>query len=589
MRELRKLKVKSIIAYSLLILLFLTANLAVKNVDAENNSMEAAPSSEANIHLNRFVSVERKISFLSGGYVMINDTFSLLIENMSDLIVGVPRNYSSHIIYYAAYDSGGSLPVKLMMEEGGFQWFKVDFMKPASLGNEAYNFTITYVFSGLIESVGKSRFHAVFPLYPSLREDASSCNVIVAFPTGVSPSEINYPSNVFLKENSSLLRNSTSPLAAYANASSWITFTSLTFKLLKFSDMMREIAVDCWGKITVNEIYEMSTINVDKITLNLPAGATYISVYDAYGIYQKSQVQVKYGNNSVIVEISLNEKLKNSGRARISLTYNLPFWTYITKYGWQHYMLNINLTKPDEWIIQRITVMVVLPEGASFLPNAQQSKLSIEKIGVFQEKASINYYNVTRFESLGMLNVRYQYSPFWAAFKPTLLFGVLIGLGGLAFTLLKSSGKGGVAAPAHIPPEKLKEFIEAFEERGNILLEIESLEQQSRRGKISRRQYKLMRKTLEERLASIQGKLSSLKGEIESAGSRYADMVRRLEMASAEIEVVKRNIADVDLRYRRGEISSEARRKLLEEYEDRRKRAENIIEETLLRFKEEII
>lgn len=587
-------RTESLLVCPFLILLLLTAHLPVGIVKAENNFIEPASSEKASLYLNKSVSVERKIEFLSGGYVMINDTFSLsmpknsnVMASVTGIVVGMPRNYSSYLIYYVAYDNRGNLPIKLVESDESFQWFEINFIEPITLDNEVYNFTVTYIFSGLIKSVDKNKFYVIFPLYPSLREDASSCNVTIALPSGVSVSEAKYSSDVFLNETSSLLRNSTSPLAAYANTSSWIMFTSSTFKLLRFLKMMREIAVDGWGKITVNDLYEMNITNVDEITLNLPAGASHISVYDAYGIYQKNQIWITYKNDSVVVEISLSEKLRDSSRARISLSYNLPFWTYVTKYGWQHYALNINLTKPDEWIIQRIIVTIILPEGANFLPKDQHS--NIERVGLFQEKATTNYYNVTKFESLGTLSVRYQYAPFWAAFRPTLLSGALIGLLSLIFMLFKSSGKVEVTAPALIPPETLKEFIKTFEERNSILSEIESLEQQSRRGKISRRQYKSMRKALDERLSSIQGKLASLKSEIESAGGRYADMMRRLEIASAEIEMVKRSINDVELRYRRGEISSESRRNLLEEYESRRKRAENIIEEVLLRFREEIL
>lgn len=584
-----KRRIGPLLVCPFLILLLLTIHLPVVIVKAENKFMEPAPYEEVGLYLSKSVSVERRIEFLSGGYVMINDTFSLSIANVTGMMVGIPRNYSGYLIYYIAYDSRGKLPIKLVEGDEGFQWFEINFIEPIALSNETYTFTITYVFFGLIKSVDKNKFYVIFPLYPSLREDALLCNVTIALPPGVSVSEAKYPSGVFLNETDNLLRNSTSPLVAYANTSSWVMFTSSTFKLLRFLEIIREITVDAWGKITVNDLYEMSIANVNEITLNLPAGASHISVYDAYGIYQKGQVRIKHKNDSVVVEIVLSEKLKESNRVRVSLSYDLPFWTYITKYGWQHYALNINLTKPDEWIIHKIAVTIILPEGANFLLEDQYSKLKIEREGLFQEKATLNYYNVTKFEGLGVLSVRYQYALFWTAFRPVLLFGTLIGLISLIFILFKSSSRVETVTPALIPPEKLKEFIETFEERNNILSEIESLEQQSKRGKIPMRQYKLMKKSLDERLSLVQGKLVSLKSEIEIAGGRYADMLRRLEMASAEIETVKRSITDVELRYRRGEISSEIRRNLLEEYESRRKRAENIIEEVLLRFREEIL
>lgn len=565
-----------------------------------DNFLELMVSEEANRSLNMSINVEREIMFLSGGCIMINDTFIIshpAFANASNsivldpILIGVPRNYSGNLIYYAAYDNKGYLPVRSTGINDVFQWLEISFPESINISKDGtYNFTLTYVFSGLIKKTGgKNEFYALFPLYPGLKCDATYCKVTVMLPQGVSALRAEYPRDVFINETTSVLRNSTSPLKAYANFSSWIRFTSSTFKLLNFLDMVREIAINEWGKITVTEFYELIITNVNEIILNLPAGATSISVYDAYGVYSKTQVRIINKDNSVIVDVTLSEKLSASEKARISVSYNLPSHIYLNKQGWQNYELSINLTKPDEWIIQKITTIIILPEGASFLRENKFTNLNIEKISVLQEKAIIEHYNVTKYESLGVLKIKYQYAPFWASLRPTILSGALISLIGLIIMLFKPSGKAEAIKTTPVSSEILKEFIEVFEEKERILSEIEFLEQQSKRGKISRKQYKLRRKTLEERLSSVQGRLTALKDEIESAGSRYADMMKRLETASADIETVKRSMAEVEIKYHRGEISAEARRHLLKEYEDRRKRAESIVEEILLRLKEEIL
>jgi len=64
--------------------------------------------------------------------------------------------------------------------------------------------------------------------------------------------------------------------------------------------------------------------------------------------------------------------------------------------------------------------------------------------------------------------------------------------------------------------------------------------------------------------------------------------VERIEVAETQLEEVKAGIQRIEARYRRREISSEAHRKLLEEYHRRRDGAENTIEGLLLRLREEI-
>jgi len=594
-----KLKSKYLLVRSLLIVLIPLCLLG--SVIAENDSTQYNVGEK-----NLSVGVERKISFLSGGYIMINDTF-ILSWNMSEseftqtsmsvvgiiggYTVGLPRNYSDILVYYSARDAKGDLPIKVLEDDENFLWLGIIFSEPIMLANSGtYNFTVTYVFSELVRSESKSVFHAIFPLYPSLREEAIYCNVTVIFPPASSVSQNDYPREVFINKTSDhrIINNFTSPLTPYANFSSWAKFSSTTFKLLKFLEMRREILVDVWGKITVTDFYEiMPMINVGDITLNLPAGASDISVYDAYGQYGKNEIYVMEKDDFTSIEVTLGEKIKESRGGRLAVSYTLPFWRYIIRGGWQDYILNINITKPDEWIIKKMTITVILPEGAGFVQENREN-ITFSRLGLFQEKMVVEYYRVTRYQRLN-LSVKYQYMILWATLRPTLSISVLAGIISLAVVTAKYVGGGRAATSTLVPMETIRKFIESYEERMRLMSEIEYLEEQSRKGKISRRQYMLQRRLLEERLSNTQNSIATLRREIEAIGGRYMDMLRRLEAASANIMALKRSIAEVEARYARGEISAESRRNLINEYERRRKEAENMIDDTLLRLKEEIM
>lgn len=591
-------KNKPLLVRSLLIILIFLCLLG--SVRAENDSTQHDVSGK-----NLSVGVERKISFLSGGYVMINDTF-ILSWNMSEsehpqistgimasiisYTIGLPRNYCESLVYCSARDAKGDLSIRVLEDDESFRWLEIIFSEPIILvNNGTYNFMMTYVFSELVRSEGKNVFHAVFPLYPSLREEASYCNVTVIFPSASSVSQNNYPREVFINKTSDhrIINNFTSPLIPYANFSSWVRFSSTTFELLRFLEMRREILVDGWAKITVTEFYEiMPAINVGDITLNLPAGASDISVYDAYGQYGKDKIYITERDDFTCVEVTLGEKIKDSGGGRLAVSYTLPFWRYVIRSGWQDYTLKVSLTKPDEWIIEKMTIIVILPEGASFV-RENYGNLTFSKLGLFQEKMTIEYNRVTRYQKLS-LSIKYQYMILWVTLRPTMMVSVLAGLACSATAVIKYVSKGRAETPTSALTETIEKFIESYEERMRLISEIEYLEQQSKKGKISRRQYILQRRLLEERLSNIQKNITVLRKEIETAGGRYMDMLRRLETASADIIALKRSIAEVEARYARGEISAESRRNLINEYERRRKEAENIIDDVLLRLKEEI-
>jgi chromosome segregation ATPase len=130
--------------------------------------------------------------------------------------------------------------------------------------------------------------------------------------------------------------------------------------------------------------------------------------------------------------------------------------------------------------------------------------------------------------------------------------------------------------------------VESYEEKRRITSEIKSLETAVSKGRIPRQRYKVQRKTLETRLASLSRSLDDLKLKLRSAGGRYADLMRQLEVAETELNEVESNIRSIEIRHRRGELTLEAYRKLLADYEGRRERAETAINGILLRIREEI-
>jgi chromosome segregation ATPase len=141
---------------------------------------------------------------------------------------------------------------------------------------------------------------------------------------------------------------------------------------------------------------------------------------------------------------------------------------------------------------------------------------------------------------------------------------------------------------ARFSPEFIRSFVSSYDEKRKIVLEMSSLEAGLRRGRIPRRRYKVQRKTLETRLETLSRKLDDLKQKLRAAGGRYADLMRQLEVAEAEINEVEANIRSIEVRHRRGELSLEAYRKLLGDYERRKGNAETRINGILMRLREEM-
>jgi predicted nucleic acid-binding Zn-ribbon protein len=130
--------------------------------------------------------------------------------------------------------------------------------------------------------------------------------------------------------------------------------------------------------------------------------------------------------------------------------------------------------------------------------------------------------------------------------------------------------------------------VDIYEKKTRRLQELESIEKQALKGKISRRQYKVRKRALENRISVTSRNLANLREKLSAAGQKYADMMRQVEVAETRLMGAEADIRRLETRYRNGEISKEAYRRLLNEYNRRRDGARTTIDGVLLRLREEI-
>jgi len=139
-----------------------------------------------------------------------------------------------------------------------------------------------------------------------------------------------------------------------------------------------------------------------------------------------------------------------------------------------------------------------------------------------------------------------------------------------------------------LSPDQLRAFNDAYEEKNKLVLELKLLEERAQKGKIPRRRYKVQRKTLETRIDTLNKNIAELKAVFRSAGGVYADSVRQLDIAEAELVEISANLRTVEVRHSRGELPLEEYKKAIADYQRRKEKAEATINGILLRLREEI-
>jgi hypothetical protein len=284
------------------------------------------------------------------------------------------------------------------------------------------------------------------------------------------------------------------------------------------------------------------------------------------------------------LSITLRRDVLTNETLTLVMSYRLPWESYVTQQNGMDYTLSYTFYEEFDYTVGELVVSVKLPEGAQFqssTPDPQNTKTSSLKDAVTFTFSDVNPSQDLNFE------INYRYLLFWSSLYPTVWMGAIVVVVSV-FAILWKAPKPSTTMMIPVPPDDLRKFVKVYEEKTRIKSELESMEERLRRGKVSRRRFKVRKKMLDGRLSTISRDLSSLHDSIRTAGPKYANMMRQIEVAEANLEGAERDIQRVESRYRRGEVSKGAYGKLMDEYKRRSEEAEATIDGVILRLRAEI-
>ncbi|MCK5562896.1 hypothetical protein KAI30_01890, partial [Candidatus Bathyarchaeota archaeon] len=240
--------------------------------------------------------------------------------------------------------------------------------------------------------------------------------------------------------------------------------------------------------------------------------------------------------------------------AKFELTYHVPWENVASQRDWQNYHVNLTSFEDFNWKIRKLALTLTLPEGAKF---TQSPDLGVIQKSSFQETLTFVYYNVASFQNLSQ-EVTYEYTIFWSSFRPTLWVGTAAVILSVLALLWRAPRPAAPIPTILVRPEELKSYVDAYEQKRRNFSELETLEERARKRKIPRRRYKVRKRALESRLSVLSRDLARLGEKLQTASPKYADMMRQIEIAEAELEGIEAGIRRTETRYRRGEISTAA-------------------------------
>jgi hypothetical protein len=563
--------------------------------------------------------VEHVVQILQSGSVAINDTVQLSATNdttLSGYPLGFPYKYSHNLAYVYAFNT--SKPTQMfnvLLDTGlgtnaGYYGVTVIFPKSGVqlYGGSSFRFTVAFVFSDLVISSTNTYNNTevipaklttepiltmYYPMFPSLLQNASVANVTVITPPntrfeaptiveGVNLTAIGTGQEAYLISR---------PLPALASPpASWLNFSVLSgsvYQLLIIDNLQRQVGIDGQGGISVAEAYTITSQNtqaVSSMELSLPAGANSLTAYDVTG---NSMATTLVNKSTATYSLSFSSSLQPGNSTQFTLSYHLPSGTYVTRTGSSGFDLNLPITQGLGSVVGKLTLKVSLPEGSSIEPYPSFNGYELQN-GALQQSILFTAYNVSSYNNLS-LQTNYVYSVFWFSFLPTLWMSALVSVA-VVVALIWERPKLFVRSTAPTvaaKPQTLKSIASSYEQRARISREIESIESQVQKGRMPRARYKTRRRMLESQLNRVDRELVELKERVKSVGPKYAELLKELDIAEAELEGVNAEAKRVEAKYKSGTISLDTYKHQQDQLNKRREKAKTTIDGALLRLGEE--
>ena len=558
--------------------------------------------------------VDHQVQVMYSGHVVILDTIHVSGQITDGFMIGLPYQYGLEVIKGLAYDDTHVYQMNLgvqLDDRSGFYGASVNFN-----GDSPSVFTIAFVLSNsLITEQGTGVYNLNFPAYPSLTQSVGTCSATVTFPST--------PASITISKDDGNIETATyskTNLAAYtytpANAVAQVS--TGTIQLTTITSLNRQINIESTGKVTASDNYRLisnSTSLMSSFLLTLPQDATNIHIRDRFGTLSTNLVT---SGNSIVANASFATFLSSGQSTVLTAQYDLPS---ATLQGASYTLGNFKLFPNFNYFVNLATTTFTPPEGATILtPKVSElDSSSTLTRQTYQDSLAVTKNSLSYVDYLApqqyTLQLSFNYNPVWASFRPTFWASVLASVVCIAIffvrrhrpteetyaekterlatleptTASSPQTKGAELKPSQrVSADSIREFIDAYEDKKQLNAELKSMDAKAQKGKIPRRQYKVQRNAIKVRLEGINRNIERTKKTFMGATGSYADLVKQLDLAEADLLEAEENIKTLETRQNKGEISLEVYKKSIGDYQKQRDKAESAINGILLRLREKI-
>ncbi len=564
--------------------------------------------------------VDHQIQVLYSGNVVVLDTVHISGQVSDGFVIGLPLKYSANVLEALAYDNTHNFKVNLGVQVvNGTQLYEFYGASVDFGGSTPSVFNVAFVLSNTLiteQSEGNSTLD--FPAYPTLEQSVGTCQVSLEFPsTPTTLSVVKADGNI----NAASYTKTDLPAYTSSQATAIFDMPNGILQLATISSLNSQININPTGNVQVSDTYRIinnSTSLMNSFVISLPVDATGVVVTDQFGKLT-ANVTVSPDGKLILANSTLGTFLDYGQSVKLTAQYNLP---KATLQGSNYVLSNFRLFPDFQYYVESASITLIPPEGATIV-NPQASSLDSSYTltrQTYQDTLTLTKTGLSYIDYVSpqqnTIDFSFNYNPVWVALRPTLWASIIATIGCIIVLFVRKqkpkeetyadkterlatleTAKPQEVQQAKISEQKMmqqisaneiKDFIDAYEDRKQLKAELKSMDTKASKGKIPRRQYKIQRRAVESRLEGINRHIKKIKEIFLTSTGTYADIVKQLDLAEADLAEAEENIKALEARQSKGEISREVYKKSIRDYQKQKDKAESGINGILLRLREKI-
>ncbi|MFX1364345.1 MAG: hypothetical protein ACFFCE_00680 [Promethearchaeota archaeon] len=573
-----------------------------KNTDTNQLNNSASLDGVENILITNLF---RNVTLSGYGFSTFEDSISITNFNnnpINSIFIGIPLNNSKNLVFFKSTgDKGNTLHTErpfLIVKD--YEMFEIYFDSPL-LPQQTKSIKFFHQYKDLITFyvIDSSNFHyytgLVYPILPYRVE--GEIKAYYYLPEGSADIEggwgfeheepeyfIRYEL-VFIEDQIGdlILTPYMENLGELKEIS--IIYSHDSLSKMEIGKINREISISPWGIMKIKDaitIENVGTGNYYSLSLYVPLQAKEITVSDDLGgLYftVDSSAEMKL----VFIQLTINRIiiLPNTTYS-FTIEYYLPFEDYSSINWFQNSIqLDILATK-FAYLGKHQTIKIIIDgcENIDFITAPPESIK--ESHGTMIITYESDY--VTPFES-NIIQFTFTIDLFNLLLRPIaimLLISFLAIIFVLFIKLRKEGSKTDLLKKEFIPVNEIREFCSLYEEKNALFLEISQADEDQRRKKISKNNYKKILDKNTSKIDEIQKEIIPFKKTLSEINITFENVINKLDVLEAERISVKDSLNLLESRYKRGRLPSRAAfLKLSDDFKKRSKRIERNIDKLI--------